>query len=216
MPARTSGEPGLLQRSIGFFFPAAVTTRDQVKAFVAGEASYVTQKAVMGYCRVKTMLLFQELLKDPDFMEGLEICRWETYSLLLGDLIIMAEGFLRPDDPELRRQVADHLAKLYAEILLEHVPPHRKDRGWNDRAEEFAVRFAGARDSEPQEPRKLCVMAARVMQELAPIVDKMKRNDREIIAGDMGFHMVAVHDAMRRRFRTQPVIAALALGRAGG
>ena len=86
---------GLLRRTIEFFFPPAVSTLQELHDFITGEASYLAQKTVVGYCRVKTMLDFDKLLTEPAFREGYDITRWEGYAGALGDSLILLEGLLR-------------------------------------------------------------------------------------------------------------------------
>lgn len=211
LPTTARGTAGrsLLQRGWAFFFPPRIATAAELQHFIGGEASYVTHKAVMGYCRVKTMLHFEKLMKDPNFVEGIEICRWETFALTLSDLTVLNEGFLRPADAAQRAQVANWLTQLYPRILNQHVPPHRADRGWADHIEAFDRRFALASMSSPKPPRELCAATAATMLDLAPIMTRQKRNDLEVVAGDMSFHLVAIHDAMRRRFDLPALQAAL-------
>jgi hypothetical protein len=116
----------LLHRIKEFFFPPSVSTAAELRSFVTGEASYLAQKTVVGYCRVKTMLDYEKLLTEAPFREGQDICRWEAYASTLGDIVIMTEAWLRPDDADSRRRVADALAALYASILTETVPTHRQ------------------------------------------------------------------------------------------
>ncbi|WP_430398131.1 hypothetical protein [Ferrovibrio sp.] len=201
-------ERGLLQRSIEFFFPPKVADAAALRRFIAGEAAYLAQKSVIGYCRVKTLLAFEKLMKEKIFAELIEICRWEAFSMTLADTLIVAEGCLRPADPAARQAVAAHLAQLYGDILHEHVPGHRAE-GWADRIEAFQARFTLSCQVEPQPPEQVIQSTAALILELAPIHTKLKRNDLEVIAGDLGFNMVALRTSMGKRFRPDDLVAAL-------
>lgn len=197
----------MLHRIKEFFFPPSVSTRSDVQAFIAGESSYLAQKTVIGYCRVKTMLDYEKLLTEPAFREAQENCRWEAYASTLGDIVIMVEGWLRPEDARTRRRVADSLAALYAAILTETLPPHRQT--WADSIEAFNIRFAQAREAEPLVPERIIAGSAALIHELVPIADRLKRNDREVITGDLSLHILATHASMLKRFRRDALVAAL-------
>lgn len=201
-------ERSLLRRSIEFFFPPKVADAAELRQFVAGEAAYLAQKSVIGYCRVKTLLAFEKLMKEKTFTELMEICRWEAFSMTLADTLIVTEGCLRPADAAARQAVSAHLARLYGEILNEHVPGHRTE-GWNDRIEAFQARFALSCQVDPLPPEHVIRSTAALILELAPIHIKLKRNDLEVIAGDLGFNMVALRTSMGKRFRSQDLIADL-------
>lgn len=197
----------LLHRIKEFFFPPSVTTQEELRAFLAGEAAYLAQKTVIGYCRVKTMLDYEKLLTEAPFRDGQELCRWEAYASTLGDIVIMTEGWLRPDGAAPRRQVADALAAYYSSILTDAVPAHRQN--WTDSIEAFAARFSQARDADPLPPEKIVNGTAALIHELVPIADRLKRNDREVILGDLRLHILAAHASMQKRFRRDALVAAL-------
>lgn len=197
----------MLHRIKEFFFPPSVSTASELRAFIAGEASYLAQKTVIGYCRVKTMLDYEKLMTEAPFREGQDICRWEAYASTLGDIVIMTEAWLRPDDADSRRRVADALAEFYTSILTEAVPAHRQN--WADSLEAFAARFAETRSSDPLPPEKIVTGSAALIHQTVPIADRLKRNDREVILGDLRLHMLAAHASMLKRFRRDELVAAL-------
>lgn len=197
----------LLHRIKEFFFPPTVSTPEELRVFVAGEAAYLAQKTVVGYCRVKTMLDYEKLLTEPAFRDQQEFSRWEGYASTLGDVLIMVEAWLRPAENETRRRLADSLAALYVTILNEYVPQHRQN--WTDSIEAFSARFALARTIEPLPPEQIVTGSAKLIHDLVPIADRLKRNDLEIILGDLRLHMLAAHASMLKRFRRETLVAAL-------
>lgn len=205
----TVAEPGWLRRLQLFFFPQPVASAAEFRQFVAGEAAYLAQKTVIGYCRVKTLLAFEKLMKEAIFVELMHICRWETYSLTLADTLILAEGCLRPEDSAAQARLRAALQRLYGEILAEKLPVHRPE-GWGDRLEQFERRLALAGIAAPVPPEHLIRDTAALVLELAPIHTKLKRNDLEVVLGDLGFHIVALHGSMRKRFRPASLLAELA------
>lgn len=198
----------MLHRIKEFFFPPIVSTPAELRTFITGEAAYLAQKTVIGYCRVKTMLDYEKLLKEAAFREGHEISRWEAYASTLGDVIIMTEGWLRPEAPDARRRLADSLGALYPAILNEAVPVHRQD--WADVIEAFRIRYAQAcAEVPPLAPEQIVTGSAALIHDIVPIADRLKRNDREVITGDLRLHMLAAHAAMLKRFRRDTLVAAL-------
>ncbi|MFC3674074.1 hypothetical protein [Ferrovibrio xuzhouensis] len=200
-------QPGLLQRTKAFFFPPGVASLAELEAFVTGEAAYLAQKTVFGYCRVKTVTNFEKLMTEPAFRDGVELCRWEAYAGTLGDTLVLVEGYLRPDDPALREALADRIAGLYPFWLNGHVPPHRTD--WTDRLEAFAARFRAARIAPPVSPDAAVQETAVLIHTTVPLHDRLKRNDREVILGDLRLHALAMHSQMLKRFDRAALTAAL-------
>lgn len=206
-------QPGLLHRTRNFFFPPGVQDLAEFEAFVTGEAAYLAQKTVFGYCRVKTVSNYEKLMTEPAFRDGVELCRWEAYAGTLGDTLIMAEGLLRPADPVQREKLADRLGAFYGLWLNRHVPPHRSD--WADCIAAFAARFAVTRAGAPLAPDAVVQGTAAVIHTTVPLHERLKRNDREVILGDLRLHAVALHGQMLKRFDRAALTAALLAGTPG-
>lgn len=198
---------GLLQRTREFFFPPAVATRAELETFIGGEAAYLAQKTVIGYCRVKTLYDYEKLLTEPAFRDGMEICRWEGYAGTLGDTLILVEGLLRPADESRRHRLADSIAAFYPALLDQGKPVHRTD--WADWHDAFARRFALTCQAEPTQPHHVVEDTAKLIHELAPIHPRLKREDREVVLGDLRLHMVAMHASMLKRFRRDALVREL-------
>lgn len=198
---------GLLQRTKEFFFPPPVASRSELQEFAAGEAAYLAQKTVIGYCRVKTMLDYDQLLKEAAFRDALEICRWEAYAGTLADTLILVEGLLRPLDDSARQKLADSIAALYPVTLDQTRPSHRAD--WADWHGAFAKRFALTTHAEPAHPDHVIEDTAKLIHELVPIHQRLKRNDLEVIRGDLRLHAVAMHASMLKRFRRDALVREL-------
>src|SRR5213593_5292945 len=76
--------------------PKPITTADALKTFVEERAALIAQKCAIDYCRGKTGLASYALFTEKPFLDALEVCRWETFVVVLADLLIVAEGHLRP------------------------------------------------------------------------------------------------------------------------
>lgn len=201
------GGIGLLQRTKDFFFPPPVSDLAALEEFVGSEAAYLAQKTVIGYCRVKTMLDYDKLMSEPAFRDGQEACRWEAYASTLGDTLIVVEGYLRPTDPAMRPRVAAALARLYPALLDRHLPPHRTT--WDDAKTAFAERFALTCQAAPAAPDLVIEGSARLIHDQVPIHPRLKREDLEVILGDLRLHMLALHAMVLKRFSIEALVAAL-------
>src|SRR5688572_8354477 len=88
--------PSVLQRVLSRLRPSQIGTVGEFKKFLEERAFLLAQKCAIDYCRGKTGLASYALFTEEPFLKALEVCRWETYAVVLGDLLIMAEGHLRP------------------------------------------------------------------------------------------------------------------------
>jgi hypothetical protein len=125
--------------------PQPIATRAALQVFLEERALLIAQKCAIDYCRGKTGLASYALFTERPFLEALDVCRWETFEAVLGDLVILAEGCLRPHaGRELRPRLREALGELYSGILARAAVPAHRPQGWSDAAASFAERFAAA------------------------------------------------------------------------
>src|SRR5574342_1258858 len=88
--------PALRRRLLARLTPARIATAEAFATFVEERAALVAPKCAIDYCRGKTGLASYALFTEKPFLDALDVCRWETFAAVLGDLLIVAEGLLRP------------------------------------------------------------------------------------------------------------------------
>src|SRR6266496_4833897 len=123
-----AGWVGRLWRRLGARLrPAPIATADALKTFVEERAALIAQKCAIDYCRGKTGLASYALFTEEPFLKALEVCRWETFVTILGDLVIVTEGYLRPNvAAEQHARLHEALLALYSEVLAPlPAPAHR-------------------------------------------------------------------------------------------
>lgn len=175
--------------------PAPIDTAAALRVFIEERASLIAQKCAIDYCRGKTGLASYALFTEKPFLTALDVCRWETFAVVLGDLLILAGGYLRPQGAEARLQEA--LALLYKAILESQPVPQHRPEGWSDLPEAFAERLK--RIAWPPRTLDLADHSAKRLFDTLPIHISMRKLDEEVVYGAVRFRMVAVSQEMERR-----------------
>jgi len=180
--------------------PAPVATPDALRTFLQERASLIAQKCAIDYVRGKTGQASHTLFAEPTFLKALEICRWESFVTVLGDLTIIAEGHLRAHvAPEQRARMREALRAMYAATLAAlPLPRHRPD-GWGDAIAEFDTRLETAASGEPRQALDVADHSARRLFDTLPIHISLRELDEEPVFGSVRFRMVAVSQEMGRR-----------------
>jgi hypothetical protein len=203
------------QRAMARLRPAPIASAAALRAFLGQRASFIAQKCAIDYCRGKTGLASYALFTEKPFLDALEVCRWETFALVLGDLFILAEGHLRAHAAAAQRAaLASALLALHAEELAGLPAPAHLAGGWGDSLASFQVRFMAAQQGGPPDTLALADHSARRLFDTLPIHLSMRELDQEIVYGAVRFRMVAVSQEMQRRFDAARLIAQLAGGSA--
>ena len=190
--------------------PAPVTTAEALRIFLSERAALIAQKCAIDYCRGKTGLASYALFTEKPFLEALDRCRWDTFAAVLGDLVIVAEGKLRPHvPPGQHSRLCEALAGLYPAILATLPPPAHRADGWDEAIASFAPRFREASLGKPRQALDVADHSARCLFNTLPIHASMRELDEEVVYGAVRFRMIAVSQEMQGRLRAADLTAQL-------
>ena len=180
--------------------PAPITTAGALKAFLVERAALIAQKCAIDYCRGKTGLASYALFAEQPFLKALDVCRWETFAAVLGDLFILTEGRLRQHaTAEQRPVLCRGLLDAYGAILAEMPLPAHRPQGWDDVIASFSARFSEASDGSPRQALDLADHSAKRLFDTLPIHLSMRKLDEEVVYGAVRFRMIAVSQELERR-----------------
>ena len=200
MAASFQGRPW--NRLLAYFRPAPIDSVDALRTFLQESAAFIAQKCAFDYCRGKTGLASYALFTERPFLDALEVCRWETFVAVLGDLLLVAEGQFRPyvtpgQRPRLRKALVD----LFRTILDALPPPTHRADGWGDAVPSCSTRLEAAGLVEPRQAWEIADHSARRLFETLPIHASMRELDEEVVYGAVRFRMIAASQELGRRLR---------------
>jgi hypothetical protein len=190
----------LLRRLQSKLRPAPIDTADALKTFLQQRASLIAQKCAIDYCRGKTGLASYALFTEKPFLDALDVCRWEAFAAVLGDLLIVAEGSLRAHVPAGQHaRLLEALNGLYSAVLAALPLPAHRAHGWDDLIGSFTTRLRAASLGEPQQALQVADHSAKRLFDTLPIHISMRELDQEVVYGAVRFRMIAVSQEMQRR-----------------
>lgn len=200
----------VLRRVLTRLRPAPIAAPAELKTFLEERALLIAQKCAIDYCRGKTGLASYALFTEEPFLKALDVCRWETFAAVLGDLIVLAEAHLRPlAGAERRRLLCDTLVRLHAEILLRAAAPAHRLHGWDDVVAAFPLRLEAASAAAPRPAAEVAEHSARRLFETLPIHSSYRELDEEVVFGAVRFRMIAVNGEMQQRIAGAPLLQSL-------
>ena len=180
--------------------PEPIARRAALETFLAQRAALIAQKCAVDYCRGKTGLASYALFTEKPFLDAFDICRWETFAVVLGDLIIIAEGYLRPHiESGQHPPLCGALISLYSTVLARDPVPAHRVQGWGDAETLFHTRLTAASLGNRQSALDVADHSAQRLFETLPIHTSMRKLDEEVVYGAVRFRMIAVSQEMQRR-----------------
>ena len=203
--------PGsLLRRVISRLRPAPIATNGALKSFLEERALLIAQKCAIDYCRGKTGLASYALFTEEPFLKALDVCRWETFAAVLGDLLILTEAHLRPEAGAARApQLRDALLRTHADVLAAAGVPAHRSQGWDDTIRVFAARLAAAAAAQPKPAVEIADHSAKRLFDTLPIHSSYRELDEEVVYGAVRFRMVAVNQEIRQRIAAPELLTEL-------
>jgi hypothetical protein len=200
----------VLQRVLSRWRPAPIATVAGLRTFLEERALLIAQKCAIDYCRGKTGLASYALFSEETFLKALDVCRWEGFAAVLGDLLILAEAHLRAEAGAQRRaQLRDALVGMHSEILTSAAAPAHRAQGWHDVIAPFAGRLEAASAAAPRPAVEVADHSARRLFETMPIHSSYRELDEEVVFGAVRFRLIAVNGEMEQRIAPAPLVSEL-------
>ena len=193
-----------------YFRPPPIASVQALQTFIEERAALIAQKCAIDYVRGKTGLASYALFTEKPFLDALDVCRWESFAAVLGDLVIVAEGHLRGHLPAAEQPaLGEALKSLYSVILSSSPPPAHRPEGWGEQIASFARRLESAVAGRPQRALDVADHSAKRLFDTLPIHTRYRELDEEPVYGSVRFRMVAVSQEMQRRFAAPELVRQL-------
>lgn len=197
----------MLSRLRSYFFPGPLASRDALRRFVSGEASYVAQRSTYEFARNTLAWYGQAAFGDKKFNEVFAVCRWEAFAALAADMTALTRAALAECNRQ--RELDNGLLRLFGEALSEYPNPVHRPEGWADRLDALAQRFRDTAPDTRLRPIDLApATAARIYAE-APARSANEEEDRRVIIAAASFGLVSFDDRMCRRIDPAAISKAL-------
>jgi hypothetical protein len=183
----------------------------ELQTFLARRASFVAQKTVLDYCRVKTGRAERLAFSDPDFQAALTHCRWQTFAGTAQDVTAMAEAWLRPHAAGREPALAEALAAFGAAVL-DAAPVPAEERETLEAAKAGLLHHLRMlQDAPPLPADRLPLRAEAPLLATIPFSPDQRVGETPSIRGALRFHVVTTQQEMERAFDA-PGLAARLLG----
>ena len=177
-----------------------------IERFVATRAAFIAQKSLYGYLKTRIGTRYPRVFDDPVYVRSMNIAKFHVFDACLSDLAVYAAAAALEDpsipDEDRRalalrcyhRGIADNLAEappeFSAEVSRQNFTARVNRTDWTGRALH--------RDNFSESPTALI--------RWAPIADRLKREDAEIVRNSIKFAWRDVREQFRKRLAPESVL----------
>ena len=177
----------MLQRLRDYFFQPKLRTAAALRDFVSSQASYLAQRTSLEFSRNTLAYSHQYMMHQDSFLDEMRKSRWESFAVLIEDMLVAAEGLLRPAELAPAPRLADALVAMARAMLQGYERPAHRPQGWDDVIERIAARLAQAQLAPPKAPLEISAVSAERLYPLMPIHSDNRKKDREVVSGAVRF-----------------------------
>lgn len=176
--------------------------------FLHQRSAYIAQSTLFGYLKTRMGIGFPNFFQDPRFARTIEDARLHVFIACLGDLTVFGVA-LAAADGRLEKSACVTAAERCFGAALDRA----LDPGNRLKAAEAPVDFSRRARSVDWTSAHLgeaaFVTSPKALSDAAPVSDRFRRADREIVMNSMRFHWRDVRDELRRALDAPAVAAAL-------
>lgn len=166
-----------------------------LQQFLDGEAAYLAQRSVIDFVRNELGSLSAQAFSDPRFQAKMAVSRWEGFTAILADMIVLVQARLVTAGLP-RATVEARLGELYAAILSGHSPPEHRSEGWN--AEISSLRTRLARPDETARAQAYAQVTGSMVFDTLPFVPRDPVDSRMVLANAFAFGLIAFNERLSR------------------
>lgn len=201
----------MLKQLAAWLKPGAIRTLDDLVDLIGSETARIAQKATTGYCRTKAGVNVDLLFKEKVFLDALEVCRWNAFGLVLADVCLVVEGFLRPHAGGREDALAAWVTTAFDAELDRHSPPGAEPGtdAWAEARTEFRARLARSRMAAPIPAANVGFDTAQRIYDSLPVHPRLRREDFELVQNLTRFGHITLREELDRRLDVASILAAI-------
>lgn len=187
---------------------ARVAALDDLVEFLHQRSAYMAQSTLFGYLRTRMGVGFQQFFEDERFSAQIADARLEVFVACLGDLTIFAVA-LAGAEGRLEAPACARAAERCFGMALDRA----LDAGDRLKAAEASAAFSRRARSVDWAAAHVgeaaFITSPAALSGAAPVSERIRRADREIVMNSMRFHWREVRDELRRAMEPEALAAAL-------
>jgi hypothetical protein len=186
---------------------APVDSVTALEKFVATRSAYVAQKTLYGYVKTRMGIRYAAMFEDKNMIASLNIAKMHVFAACLADLSIYAvatavHGRSVPNDSS--RELA---RRCYAAGLHDNSAEAPAEFSAQDCIDEFERRLAETDWQHGARQRENFSQSPAALVRWAPIADKLKKFDTEIVENSVKFAWRDVREQFNKRLDAAAVAA---------
>lgn len=184
-----------------------IAGRDELASFMDARASFLAQKCIVEFCRVRAGVYWQKLFSEAEFKEELTRSTWRAYPQTFAMVAEMVEAALREHAGLRQRKLPAALAALAAEVFAKYPVPAGEDAAFWQRGESLLrERLDQTQGSAPRPVREMPKPGARAVFDIMPMHKDVITRDYDYIFNNLRMNLLRAHDDFLKAARPAEIV----------
>lgn len=184
-----------------------IETRGDLADFMDSRASFLAQKCVVEFCRVRAGVYWQKLFSEVEFQRELESSRWRAYPPAFAMVAEMVEGGLREAAGLRQRRLAVALEAIALDVFARYAVPSGEGPGfWHEAADLIHERLEVVRSAPVRPVREMPAPMARAVFDFLPLHKDVVTNDYDYIFNNLRMNLLRAHEDFLTSARLEALV----------
>jgi hypothetical protein len=193
---------GLGRRSRMGRIDSAAKLRD----FIDSHSSHVAQTSLYGYLKARAGTRFPDLFEHDEFLVSINHAKWQVWAATMSDLTVFAGGLVRDRSGAPNDTVDALMEWIIEEIVARTGIPTDSGPDFAASIDNLRARITTCDFSQVGDDAAAFTESPRALVTFAPVIEKFKRLDAEIVRNSVRFRWIEVRRSLRSLLDADAVI----------
>jgi len=166
----------------------------------------VAQTSLYGYLRTRAGMIYPQLFDNDEYVQSINIAKWQLWLACLSDLSIYAGGLLAKRSQKSSSEIGALMQELVATILHDTGTPADAGEEFSAHAARVQARLAGCDWDRVSDDETPFSESPTALIRWAPVVDNLKELDEEIVRNSVRFRWQEIRRALRDNLDAEAVL----------
>ncbi len=186
---------------------APIEDVEGLKQFLETRASHVAQTSLYGYLRTRAGTRYLEMFQNDDFINALNVAKWQIWLACLADLAVYAGAVIYRDGQLPAERVTSLIRAAVDGALASVGTPPDAGPAFPEGVRHVQARLQKTDWAAITDDEQPFCESPDALVEWAPIVDELKQYDTEIVKNSMRFRWHEIRRNLRRDLDVEAVAA---------
>jgi len=178
--------------------------------FLDRRTSFIAQKCVIEFCRVRAGIYWQKLFDEEDFKDRLNLSCWESYTPVMAMILEVVDADLREAAGLRQRSLPAALEGVARQVTEQYPAPQGAPADFWERERKIIADRMKVLATQPARPiEKMAAPLARMVFDRLPIHKNIVRDDYDYIHNNLRMNLVRTHEDFLVLARPAEIVADL-------